>query len=89
MPTTPEPHDRVYIEDLARRLDPERAVHTIRRWINDELLPSGLYPSREGGRGRIYWLEHQVVGLQDFARAREARRGWGHLHQSSTSGESA
>jgi hypothetical protein len=38
--TTQSTSDRVYIEDLARRLDPTRAVHTIRRWINEGLLPA-------------------------------------------------
>jgi hypothetical protein len=44
-------------------------------------------PEREGGRERLYWSEGQVDGIQEFARAREARRGWGHLHRRD-SGES-
>lgn len=87
MATTQSTSDRVYIEALARRLDPARAVHTIRRWVNEGLLPAHLMPEREGGRERLYWSEGQVDGIQEFARAREARRGWSHLHRRD-SGES-
>lgn len=81
--TTDDAHadDRIYIEDLARRLEPKRAVHTIRRWVKDELMPSHLRPQREGGRDRMYWVEDQIDGIQIFARAREERRGWRHLHR--------
>jgi hypothetical protein len=72
---------RIYIEDLSERLNRSglpRAVHTIRRWIADDVLPVELRPDREGGRNRLFWRQDQLEGVCDFAREREKRRGWQH-----------
>lgn len=74
---------RIYIDQLSQRLRPPRAVHTIRQWVNDELLPENLRPGREGGRQVLFWTEDQMPGLQAFVRERENRRGWAGLHKNS------
>jgi hypothetical protein len=75
--------DRIYLDDLSQMLDPKRAVHTIRQWVSQELLPPELMPGREGGRQALYWRPDQVAGLNAFARERESRRGWAAQHRAS------
>lgn len=86
-PSAPD-SSRIYIAELAAMLEPRRAVHTIRQWVAQGLLPDHLQPGREGGRDQLFWTADQVEGIQAFARERDARRGWGHIHRRE-SGESA
>jgi hypothetical protein len=62
---------RIYIEEMASLLD--RAVQTVRQWVQEDCLPAKLRPKREGGRQKIYWTPSQVDGMRSFATAKAAR----------------
>lgn len=83
--------EKIYLEDVARILD--RAPHTVRQWVKDservlrltgelgsDCLSRDLWPSREGGRSKMFWTDGQLDGLKEFAGAREKRRGWSNVH---------
>lgn len=65
--------DRIYIDELARRLG--RASHTVRQWVRRPDFPLALTPGSEGGRNKLYWTEAQVPGLRAYADEREQHRG--------------
>lgn len=65
--------EQIYIAELSRILG--RAEHTIRQWLARADFPADLQPSREGGRGKLYWSAADVPGLRDYAAVRSANRG--------------
>jgi hypothetical protein len=65
--------DRIYIDDLAKRL--KRAPHTIRQWLHRSDFPKSLKPKEEGGRHKLYWTPSQMSGLKLYAKQRERSRG--------------
>lgn len=68
-----ETEGRIYIAALAERLT--RAEHTIRQWIKRDDFPAELLPETEGGRKKLYWVESQVAGLQEYGAERDSMRG--------------
>lgn len=86
--------EHIYVTDLAKRLF--RTAHTIRQWIIrddfrafSEAYPIDLMPSKEGGRGKIFWVEEQVAGIEAFAQSISSERGWAGYHKRRREAEEA